>query len=152
MKKFQFKLESVLKIRKQAEQEALIDLQEAESQLKKILDHIASLEKEILETETSLRSQARQALSAQEIAYHSSYIQLTRVKIEKMQDNMLRAKNNVEEKRQIAVKAMQERKMIEKLKEKRYSQWEKEIVEKERSQLDEIGTMRHSKKIKIKTI
>jgi flagellar export protein FliJ len=66
-------------------------------------------------------------------------------KITRQKNLVAEAEASVERQRKEVVKAMQKRKIIENLQDKKYSEWETLNFNLERASLDELATMRYSK-------
>ena len=137
MKKFQFRLATLLKVREREEDLAKKELAEAYMELEKVIEAIAQLE-----SERQSADDERKTLhcTAANLAEYADYLDGLRAKITEQQDEMLRLRNVVETKRQVLVLARQKVKALEKLRERRYNQWEEELNRQEQVFLDEVGT------------
>ncbi len=146
MKNFDFRLETVLKVRKQEEAVKRKELMEQELLLHNLQKRAELLQEESLAIESDLREQQQGKGSAQNLASHLAYLHSLQEQIILSQDDLMRQKNVTEGKRRMVAEAQKKKKMIENLKEKQYLQWKQEIEQKETEELDEIATLRHTRK------
>ena len=134
MKAFSFSLEKVLKLRKFYEDEAKIELGRA-------VGILAEIESKILATITErARAAAAQFSSgngAAEIQQYMYYL----VRLDNTRDRLLReaalAELKVEEARNAFNEASMERKVLDKLKEKKYKEYRKTMFAEEAKMLDD---------------
>ena len=130
-------------VRKQQEEAAQRDVTQARQKLRNITEILEELERECDFLEQDLRAKQSSPHSVHEYNDHFLYFQLLREKIAQQQDDILQAQNAVEEKRQAVTKAMQKKKVIEKIKEKQYTSWKDNYQQMEAKLLDELATLRH---------
>jgi len=145
MKKFHFKLDALLRVRKERENVARQDLSVARQDLQEHLEYMGKLENEGQAVEDAMRFNKNAKIDAADLAIHRQYMEVLKVRISHQQDKVMESKNVVEGKRQVVTQAMQERKVIEKLKEKQYAKWRSEVESAEKAFFDEQGTMRYFK-------
>lgn len=145
MKKFRFKLDTLLSVR---EREVECSSQRLAQANERLLSEVAKqkeLEKEQGAIEDSLRFTADQKIQAREVVENLQYIDLLKKKICMKQEQVNYREKIVRQAAEKATEALQERKAIEKLKEKRYGQWKKRQVDLENADLDELATERYHK-------
>jgi flagellar FliJ protein len=145
MKKFRFSLSTLLQVRKQAEEIAHKNLLEAHLLLQRQLAGLSELHQEQDKIIRELRRLQRSDPNPEKIISLNNYMQSIEAKIERQLSSVKQATFFVELQRQEVIKAMQKRKIIENLKDKRYSEWEEELFDKERADQDELSTMRYSR-------
>jgi flagellar FliJ protein len=143
MKRFVFKLETLLRVKKTEEATAQKNLAEAQMVLKEYQEQRSKLVNERLELEESVRSNQKFILSTEELSANFAYLLQLQKWIAQQEDAIMHAENIVAQKRQELVEAMKSKKSIESLKEKQYLEWQKDIEEKERKFLDELATIRY---------
>ena len=143
MKKFNFNLKALLNFRKQQEEEAQREMMLARQQLQKILGILEHLEHECTLLEEDLRNKQGGKQNIEEYRSHYFYLQDLRQKIQSHQDRVMEAQNLVEKKRQAVNQAMQNKKIIENIHEKQYSEWKSEYEKLESKLSDELSTIRH---------
>ncbi|MCL2763757.1 MAG: flagellar export protein FliJ [Treponema sp.] len=136
MKKFNFKLEKVLRIKKFNEEECKMALGQAISVLNLI-------EKQIMQTAVKRHNAASQRFNdpAQMIFWDTYILRLER-EAEQLAEKAAQAEMVVEEKRVLYQEAYKELKAIEKLKEKRYEEYRKDYFVSEMNQIDELTSAR----------
>ena len=143
MRKFKFNLEALLKLRNEQETAAKLQLAEAQQVVHLIDEQIEALEQQRISDEDSLADQKSKGFRADDLAASMLYLDKLRTQILSLQDERLRALNTVQQRRQEVAKAMQERKTIDRLKEKKHAEWEAEYRRAEKNFLDEQATMRY---------
>jgi flagellar protein FliJ len=148
MKKFEFSLSAVLKVRIKKEEIAQNNLWEAHQLLKR-----ASMEKESLVNEchavnSQIRTIQKGLQKADVLVELFEYLAVVKKRIMLQEEIVEEAKFGVEIKRKIAIKAMQERKVIENIKEKKFKEWENEFFDQERKTFDELAPMQFESKIR----
>lgn len=145
MRAFRFKFQAVLMVRKREEEKAQAAVQEIHAELLRQEKKLAELQSEVTTTEETLREQQRSTRSAALLGDLQSYLSLAMIKVAEQQDTLMRTQNILLERREVLARTMQERKSIEKLKEKQYAEWQKACARQEAAFLDELGTIRHKK-------
>jgi flagellar FliJ protein len=137
MKKFSFKLEKVLKLRKFREDECKIELGRAVSNLNMI-------ENEIKTTAVKRQSAASQRFnSTNEIDSWNNYILRLDQEAERLMEKAAQAEIVVEEKRALYLEASKELKTLEKLKEKREKEYRKEREDYQMEETDDLTASRY---------
>lgn len=136
MKKFIFRLETLLKVRKAREgrmQRELAYIRQKWAQLKE--------KRESIETQISgLMDEIRIKREQKEHGLEETYSQLLEhlnASFSQVEEALEMQAKQVEEKRQQLKRLIQERKVIEKIKEKHYTQWRVQVEQSEGSLLDE---------------
>jgi flagellar FliJ protein len=142
MRKFQFKLQTLLKVREQKEKAAQQELAQAQQARDMIQHRIDALQEEGKEAEAMMREKKQRTFSAPELSANLQYLEGIRFQIARMQDDLFRASNIVAEKQQQLAEAITDRKALEKLKERRKEEWEAEFRREERKLADEHATTR----------
>ena len=136
MKKFNFPLQKVLQLRKFKEEECKLALGQAISVLNMI-------EKEIKENAARQQSAASQRFAdASQFASWDIYIVRLEQEAQKLMEKAAQAELVVEEKRQQYLEASREVKAIEKLKEKRESEYRKAVLDYQMAEIDELFAAR----------
>lgn len=145
MKKFNFKLETLLKVKKEKEKEAQKEFFSANQVLERLKEQEQDLKNESREMEELVRFTQKNDPNPMKIRDISDYLRSIKEKIFALQDDLMKAANIVEGKRRLMVEAMAKRKSIDKLKEKQYEVWEQEIKEAENKFIDDLAVMRYLK-------
>jgi flagellar FliJ protein len=136
MKRFSFDLEKVLELRSYREREAEIALGKAIGELTRIEGEI--------KTVTGERFQAASERFApgnggREIQLYDLYIRRLDAALERLFKEAAQAELKVEEARKVFLEASQERKAMEKLKERRQKEYRKTLLMEETKNLDDIA-------------
>jgi len=144
MAKFNFKLQSVLDLKVQMEDNKKNEFGSAVQKLeyeKKVLENIKhEKEKNINVFGNELKNKAKVST----IRQINSYISLLGQKIEVQKENVNKASNIVDKKREELLEAVKERKIMDKLKEKEYCLFLKQELKEEQKIIDEIISFKHS--------
>jgi flagellar FliJ protein len=136
MKRFHFSLEKVLELRAYREQEAEIELGRAIGVLSQIESRIRTV------AEDRYRAAAERFLpdnDALKILNYENYILRLDQERDKLLEDAARAELVVEEKRNLFLDASRERKVLDKLKEKREKEYRKKMFAEETKILDDIS-------------
>ncbi len=136
MKRFQFKLEKLLELKSYGEREAEIALGHAVGELNRIENEIKNTAAKRLEA-ASLRFQTGK--TASEIRYADLYILRLDRAADKLLEDAAKAELSVFEARDVYLEASKEKKILEKLKEKREKDYKKFILSEEDKAIDEIS-------------
>ena len=135
MKSFKFKLQKVLNLREHYENEAKLELGRAVGVLVELENNLSALGREQAKAaEEQFRSGNSVSLMQQYMFYQM------RLEIEKEQllTELAKAELKVEEARELFIEASRERKVLEKLKEKRQKDHRKNMLYEEAKVLDEV--------------
>lgn len=137
MKKFQFKLQRLLEIRRDREEEQKIVLAKASGEYQKevmrkqgVLDNVENFRKELKQT-------AHMSLS--QLQAYDLLLQKSDAAIVEIDKEIERRKRVMEKEMEIYVKMKQDRRAVELLKEKAYKQYQEDANKEEIAVLDEIG-------------
>ena len=143
MKKFQFKLETLLSVREREEKVAQRELAIVHQELERIIGAVEVLYSEREVVEKTLKEKQQRSITIDSVIEYVEYLQLMYERIASMEDEKLRMQNVVESKRKVVMLAMQRKKALENLKERKLSQWEEEYRKMEKTFLDEVATVRY---------
>ena len=139
MKKFQFKLEKFFELKAYREREAEIALGHAIGELSLIENEIKSIAGKRLEA-SALRFKA--GSSADEIRYADLYILRLDRTADRLMEDAAKAELKVSEARDAYLEASKEKKILEKLKEKKEKEYKKFVLLEEDKAIDEINNQR----------
>ena len=144
MSKFNFKLQSVLDLKIQMEDNKKNEFGSAVKKLeneKKLLENI-KLEKE--ENINAFSNELKNKAKVWTLRQINGYISLLEQKIEVQKENVNKASDIVDKKREELLEAVKERKIMDKLKEKEYCLFLKQELKEEQKIIDEIISFKHS--------
>lgn len=145
MKKFEFTLSALLKVRIKKEEIAQNNLWEAHQLLKKVTEELNSLIRESEDVKKQIGKVRNKTHKTETLVELFEYLSDVKRKIVMQEEIVKEAKFGVEVKRKEAISAMQQRKVIENIKEKKFKEWETEFNDQERKTFDEIATMHFDK-------
>ncbi len=140
MQKFGFRLESVLKLRTQLEDNAKNNLAQAARELEHQKNCLLELEETREASMRALTSAVDGGVPVYQVRNFNSFFGHMKNKIVRQKDNVNNAQNDVDINREYLVKAMQDRKIIEKLKEKKHEEFLKEQNREEQLLIDELNS------------
>jgi flagellar FliJ protein len=145
MKKFSFNLEKILDLREYREQETKIELGRAISVLSEIENNIKSVAEE--------RFRAGNQFSGDGAMIRSYMLYVNRLDLEKerLLVEAAKAEQKVEEARAIYLEASQERKVLDKLKEKRAGEYRKFALAEQTKVLDDLSSGKFNQKLAFET-
>lgn len=142
MNKFGFRLESVLNLRTQLEDNAKNSLARATIELMKQKNCLEELDDISNSSMDSLNSEVDQGIPVYKLKSYNNYLSFLKIKIRNQKENVNNAQKDVDIHREDLVKAMQDRKIIEKLKEKKYQDYTKEQNKAEQILIDELNSFK----------
>jgi len=135
MKPFVFSLEKVLNLRRYREDEARIELGRAIGVLADIENNIRACGQERLRAASEQFSQGNNMVQMQQYAFYLMRLDNT---LEQLHKEAALAEMKVEEARGAFLEASRERKVLDKLKEKRQKEYRKEMFSEETKTLDDL--------------
>lgn len=140
MKKFQYRLQSILRIKEHIETERQKEFATAAQQVQNQTKSLQQINRLQSSTCDRQRRSTRKCISLAEMLVYTRY--LVKLKRDRITGNeVLKALNQtVEEKRALLVVAAKERKIYQKLKEKRQEDFDKEVEADARKESDEIAS------------
>ena len=142
-KKFNFKLDTVLRLRSDKTEEAKTELQII---IRKRIEKEQLIEEEILKLalHNKTRDEHKKLEEIQAFYYHKEYINQEIKKLNMELDNLL----DIESLKRIKYnEALKEEKVLQKLKDKKKSEFMAEIEHKEQLELDEIAIRQYTNKL-----
>lgn len=147
MKKYSFRLQTVLDIKANKLNEKLVELAQVQ--------HILSQEEERLETLKTQKSNAyeeliqiyslEKSLNIQEVCNYKGFLGKIEIEIKQQEDKIENVMFFVKQKQTEVNQALKEKKILEKLKEKEKIAYYQEFVKQEAKELDDLASTRHSR-------
>ena len=134
MKKFVFSLQKVLELREYEEDKAKLELGKAVAEL----ERIKRLLQEVAQNRVKANLSRKDITDVIVLMNIENYIIGLDAKKEKLLEELIMAQMFFEEKRDLYTKAMQDREVLSKLKEKQLSEYKKEVLKEEENALDDI--------------
>lgn len=139
MKKFRFRLATVLKVSQIKKEQAEIDFAEATNFLLQQMQSLIEYENELSQGMQNYYNMENQSVTIDKLTSYGSYFDRMRNQIQRQQQAVVDAEKNKREKLEILQVAMSKLKTIEQLLDKRFEEYQKEQIFEEQKELDEIG-------------
>lgn len=140
MKRFQFRLETLLKFRKMEEEQAQIKLTEANIRLYKEQELLQQLQNQLTACLELLSREQTASPTIETLKTFSYYIDKTKRDIVGQQEQIVKAEAHRQECLAVLEEAVKQRKLVDNLREKRLEQYNREVLQEEQKVLDELGT------------
>lgn len=145
MRRFQFRLETLLKVRQRQEDQAQLKLFQAQKTLRREQENLASIEAEAVRNRLEWQNALSQNKTIADFIMYSTYFEQL-VRQQKQQEQVIvEAKKQQLEALFAFQEALKKRKIVERLKEKKRQQYIHESLIQEQKVLDEMGTMRYQR-------
>ncbi|MCR5468444.1 MAG: flagellar export protein FliJ [Lachnospiraceae bacterium] len=143
MAKFIFKMENILKIKRQLENQERMAYGEATAKLNEEEEKLRALMARRMEYEAKAKELVSGNLKLAEITYNRNSINVMKSLIRSQMIEVQTARKNQELARKKLADAMTERKTYEKLKEKAFENFKKEVIYEENKVNDEMVSYRY---------
>lgn len=145
MRKFQFRLQTLLKLRQIQEKQAKIALAEATSRLISEKQILLEFEKNLEENFELFRQEQKQNIAVDILKMFHTYFDKMKEDITQQRQAIAIVEQNRLECLQALQTAMQNRQLVEKFHEKRLDEYSIELLQEEQKLLDEIGLQIYSR-------
>jgi len=139
VKSYNFRLERVLDYRRGLEREAQQELAERERNLFEEKKRMKLLQMEHVKTQTALKGKGEKILNLEGLRMLNSYLSYLDQSMEEQEKIILECEEVVSEVQEKVKDSMQQRKTLEKLKEKDYRVFQAEVNAEESKVIDEAG-------------
>jgi len=137
MKRFSFRLDRVLEVRRRQEERAQQVFSEACRERNQSRERLDDCEQALDDHITQFQNQAQNGFSALEALLHSSFSDKLRTEARDEQDVLLECENQVETKREDLIASMKRKKILETLRERRQGEHLKSIRREEQKEIDD---------------
>lgn len=145
MAKFVFKLQTLLNVKKQMEENMKNELGKAIRSLEDEKRTYCEIEGEREEVIRQVGSESSKGIKVEKIKEYTAYISHLKIKLERQQENINVAADIVDKYREQLIQVMQEREMLDKLREKRFEEFTRELIKDEQKVSDEITNYKYMK-------
>lgn len=145
--KFVFKLQSVLNIKQQMEDSLKNELANAVKKLEAEKDILRQIEAEMEAKIEDINSKSSKGILVEKLREYNAYIAKLKETGGVQKENINKAQQNVDKYREMLLKAVQEREMLEKLKEIKFQEYLKEQLKEEQRLNDEIASFRYNDQV-----
>jgi flagellar FliJ protein len=148
MKKFRFKLETLLSVTRRKKEDAERLFAEATRRLEEERARLTELLQEMQRVQAEYAEQTKEGkrISVGRLMTYTSYVNWKRQQIEAQQQTIMQAQAERQKRLKELLELMSKLKSIEQLKEKRLQQYKDEVLFEENKQLDEIGLQLYMRK------
>ncbi len=148
MKKFRFKLETLLGVTRRKKEDAERVFAEATRKLEEERARLVEYLQEMQQVQAEYAEQTREGkrISVGRLMTYTSYVNWKRQQIEQQQQIIMQAQTVRQQRLKELLELMAKLKSIEQLKEKRLRQYKEEILFEENKMLDEIGLQLYMRK------
>ena len=137
MKKYKFRLEAILKIRKMKEEQCKLAIGKIQVQINQIKDEIALHHSGIDKSYESHEKGLDSGIIGRELHFHPFFVQGKKAHISRLEEYQAKLQNDVEEKYKELNQLRADVKVMEKLKEKEKKLYIKKIEKKQYEELEE---------------
>lgn len=146
-KRFVFRLQTVLEVKIKAEDEEKRKLAELIAWQKQEEAVLVQMEQDLLSNQNRIKDAQRTGkyLEVDELKRISYWIEKLKKDIIAQKAKLVEIARRIEAQREALIKAAQERKTLEMLKEQHYNEYMAEIEEEERKLLDELATLKYAR-------
>lgn len=146
MAKFSFKLQSLLNVKIQQEDNLKNEMGKAVQKLEREKERLLQLEEEKEGYISELKGNVTKKITVDKIRKYTVYISFISDKIKAQKDNVNFAQKYVDKIREELVKMLKERQILEKFKEKKYEHFLQEQIKEEQKINDEITSYKYMRK------
>ncbi len=139
MKKFIFKLESLLNMRRKREELVVQELAAAQAAKMRIVNKISDTKKTVSALIEDSKSYLKASIRIDSLLNSRNYIELLKKQLAALEIDLRAADEKVLQVKQKLAEAVKQRKIIEKLKENQFTQYKKDYNKNDNAQMDEIA-------------
>jgi len=139
MKPFQFRLATLLEFRKRQEEQLQAELNEALIQYKQALEDMKQLKQNRDKASELLRQKQQKKLKIEEFKLFQNYLDKINVDIKNQHYVIENTQHVCQECQKKLLESAKKSKIVEKLKEKRYTEYCNEQLQEEQKAIDEVG-------------
>lgn len=143
---FKFRFETLSRVRKIKEDMALQEFSKAQKKLQDLEGLKAEKLARRMSSVLELMSRMEKGIPARDIKTYTYYISLLEEEVEQIEQHMAKARKILEEKREELLKAKQEYKAMERLREIDFERYQEHESRLEMNFIDEIAIMRHGRR------
>lgn len=142
MKRFKFTLQSLLDMRERHELECQRDLAKIERQRLEIEDRLRAMQARIDSGKSELTQRLTGQVDADSLRQQATMTMHLDAEARRLSGHLAEVYREGARRRQILAKAQQERKSIERLRERRFEQWKREQAKREELAIDDLVSTR----------
>jgi flagellar protein FliJ len=143
---FNFKLQSILNVRKTQEDKLLQEFSEKQKELHKEKEHLESIQRQKMLLIDNLRNVQGKTVNVAEIVMNTDGIKRYQKSETLQKEQVGEATKRVDEKKEALFEAIKKRKTMETLKTKQLDRYQTEANLLERTAIDEMAIVRHNRR------
>ncbi|HEX30460.1 TPA: flagellar export protein FliJ [Candidatus Poribacteria bacterium] len=147
MRRFNFRLEGILRYRNMIEEQRKMDLARETSLYERALRSLVEVQEKIADVEEKLARKSAKGLTGAEARIHLRYLSFLKEIERERQKELEEANERLEEARRKFIESRRERKTVETLKEKAYELYLEELKRAERKLIDEVAANKIARSI-----
>lgn len=141
MKTFRFRLQKVMEVKEDFEKKRMAELADAKKLLRIERDKLEDLKNKTAACQDRIKEKHKKKnVNPTEMELYYRYLDKLRHQIEIQFRRVCEASDEMERRRQVLLCASKERKVLEKLRERKYSAFREEMTKKEQDFIDELAT------------
>lgn len=140
MKLFNFKLQTALDLKLKQEDQQKQLMGKLQQRYQEQMDLLNRFEERLLYLQKQLRAQQRESLKLPKIKTYEDYMPVLNGRIEQQSTQVEKILAEIHKAREVLVNLMQERKVLEKLKVKKFEEYQKQLLAEEQKIIDEMAT------------
>ncbi|MDU2066226.1 MAG: flagellar export protein FliJ [Sporomusaceae bacterium] len=145
MQRFRFRLETLLKVRRRREEQAQLRLTQAIENLRQAQEDLSLLVDRIEAHRQEWQNALSQNKTIADFILYSAYFKQLTLQMDNQKEVVIAAEKSHLESLFVFQEAMKQRKVVERLKEKKRQQHYRELLQQEQNFLDELGTQRYGR-------
>jgi flagellar FliJ protein len=146
MKKFQFRLDTVLRVKERKEEKLKHELMHLNAMKQEAENKLSALKLKIIEKNKEKNIEKISMKDISGLLYHEEHYNMLRMQSEDTRLKIIEIGKLVDKKREEVVAASKEKKIFEKLKERDFKLFEKTLLMNEQKQLDEVAISKFNRK------
>lgn len=143
MKKFRFRLKTLLELALKLEEQQLLKTKEAEKQLQVETQRLAELSERRQETVTFRQRKAVTGCTIQELIELQSYLDYLDRQIEQQRVKVVATEEMYQQEMAVLLERMRQRKMLENLRARTLEDFRRQQLKEEQQRLDELALVRY---------
>ncbi|TYQ13160.1 UNVERIFIED_CONTAM: flagellar FliJ protein [Acetivibrio alkalicellulosi] len=143
MGNFIFRLQSLLNVKKQIEESLKNELGKAVLEYENQKNTLNQIENEKEELIGHINDETKKGILISVLRDYRKHIEYMNDRVKAQKEKVMMAGNNVDKYREELIKAAKEKQILEKLREKKYTEYQKEQLKKEQNFNDEIAAYKY---------
>jgi len=147
MKRFQFRLQALLKYKKHLEEMARQEMAKAISRVNACEERIQTLGKERRDVAHSLEQQVEKGMGSGEFKRYHEFIGVMDQMLVSQKKTKQRLEKELVEKRSMLAKRTIDKRAMERLREKRADEYTREMLKEEQKALDEVASLKRAREL-----